>query len=94
MGASFTDEQITPTTATATDDAKTATGGKTAQKVTISVEDNVARMRVGTNPTASVGVILQKDTVYEFSGYDLIDDMRFIDTGAGASKVNLQYILL
>lgn len=94
MPANFTDEQITPTSATATDNAKTTSGGKTAQKVIIAVETNVVRMRIGINPTASVGVILQKDTVYEFSGFDMIDEMTFIDTGAGASIVNLQYILL
>ncbi len=93
MSASFTDEQLTPTTATATDDAKTASGGKTAQKMIVSVQTNVVRMRVGADPTASVGLLLAVG-VHEFTGYDLIDDTRFIDTAAGASTVDLQYVLL
>ena len=93
MGAAFTNEQITPTSATATDNAKTATGGKTAQKMIVSVQTNVVRMLAGTNPTASVGLLLAVG-IHEFTGYDFIDDTRFIDTGAGASTVDLQYILL
>lgn len=94
MSAIFTDEQITPTVATATSDAKTASGGKTAQKMIVTVKNNVCRLRVGVNPTATVGLLLQVNQVYEFTGYDFIDDARFIDTAAGASIVDIQYILL
>lgn len=94
MGASFTYETITPTSATATDNAKTAAGGKTAQKMYVTVQTNVCRMEVGANPTATVGLLLQTGEVYEFTGYDLIDDARFIDTAAGASTVEIQYVLL
>ncbi len=95
MGATFTSEQITPddTTAVATDNAKTASGGKTAQKMIITTT-NPIRIRVGTNPTATVGVLLVSGEIYEFTGYDFIDDARIIDDGATSAIVDIQYVLL
>jgi hypothetical protein len=93
MGATFTNEQITPTSATATDNAKTATGGKTAQKMIVSVQTDPVRILAGTNPTATVGLLLAVG-IHEFTGYDFIDDARFIDDGATSATVDLQYILL
>ncbi len=93
MGAAFTFEQLAPTTATATDNAKTAAGGKTAQKMIVTVSVQNCRMEVGANPTSSVGLLLVTGEVYEFTGYDLIDDARFIEVVSG-SIVDVQYVLL
>lgn len=98
MAAIFTDEQITPddSTAVATDNAKTTSGGKTAQKMLVTVTEADARMRVGANPTVSVGILLKvtTDKPYEFSGFDLIDDTRFISTASAGSIIDVQYTLL
>ena len=98
MGAIFTDEQLDLSGAAtvATDNAKTASGGKTAQKMLVTVSGSDARMRIGVNPTISVGILLKITTgkPYEFSGFDLIDDARFIATDSGAAAVDIQYTLL
>lgn len=98
MAAIFKDEQITPddATAVATDNAKTTSGGKTAQKMLVTVSDADARMKVGANPTASVGILLKVTTgePYEFSGFDFIDDARFISTASAGSTIDVQYTLL
>lgn len=98
MGATFTDEQITPddSTAVATNNAKTSAGGKTAQKMLVTVTNADARMRVGAEPTISIGILLKvtTDKPYEFSGFDLIDDTRFISTASAGSVIDVQYTLL
>lgn len=97
MAAIFTDQKITQDAviATATDNAKTLSSGKKAQRMLVTVENQDVRMRVGSDPTASIGLLLPTTTgePYKFDGYDLINDARFISV-TGTAVVNLQYILL
>lgn len=95
MSTTFTDEQLSldDTTAVATTNAKTASGGKTAQKMIVHCSAET-RMRVGANPTSAIGIVLNANTIYEFTGYDFIDDVRFIATASAGSTVDIQYILL
>lgn len=60
-----------------------------AQKAVVIAETQDVRWRDdGTNPTASVGVVLKKDTVYTFDV--LSAALRFIETAASA-KLNVAY---
>ena len=53
----------------------------------VTVDTNVVRFRVdGTDPTATTGNLLATGT-YLFVGMDTLRQLRFIDTGAGASSV-------
>ncbi|MCP4475378.1 MAG: hypothetical protein GY821_12600 [Gammaproteobacteria bacterium] len=98
MGATFTDEQLSLDTVTAinTTTAKTSLGGKTAQKMLVTVTGSDARVRVGADPTVVIGLLLKitTDKPYEFSGYDFIKDARFIATDSGTATVDVQYVLL
>lgn len=97
MGATFTDQKITQddVTVTATDNAKTDYAGKKAQRMYVTVENQDVRMRVGIDPTSTVGLFLPttSDKPYVFDGYDFINDARFISV-SGTAIINLQYILL
>lgn len=98
MGATFNSEQLVPddVTALATTNAKTAVSPKQAQKMFVTVSGADARMLAGTNPTATTGLLLKitTDQPYEFTGYDFIDDARFISTASSTSTIDIQYVLL
>ena len=98
MGATFAVEQLTPgdVTPVLLTDAKITSGGKTAQKVFITVTGADARMKVGEAPTATSGLLLKitADKPYEFSGFDFIDDAQFISTASGGSVIDVQIVRL
>lgn len=78
-------QQLAPTTAT----ALTVPSG--AQMCLITVASNPVRFRDdGTNPTATVGIVLPKDLApFQYNGP--LTKVVLIDTSAGASKVEVSY---
>jgi len=61
-----------------------------AEAVFIQPESQNVRMRSdGTDPTASVGIILVANTIYEFSMAN-IGTMKFIEV-AGSAKLNIEF---
>lgn len=57
----------------------------------ISVETADARFRSdGTAPTGTTGVLIQKDTAYEFYGYNGTSDLQFAGDAGGASVLNVE----
>jgi len=77
-------------TSTALPAGLTTLNGKRAKFVTISVEDNEARMAVGTNPTQGVGAlghVLYQGDVVELYNPKAIEDIRFINHVNGEDSV-------
>jgi hypothetical protein len=64
-----------------------------AQHAIITVATKPVRMRFdGTDPTASEGLLIPADSVLVFPDQmELLKQMRFIDTAAGASEVTAVY---
>lgn len=55
-----------------------------------SVETNDVRWRDdGTDPTATTGVLLQKDTVFEMVGYNGTSKLKFFKAAGGTSVINV-----
>lgn len=85
----------TPTTAKTL--ASTPAAGVTlptsAVHAIISVATNPIRIRTGgTNPTASEGLLLPVGTILSVTNQrSFLEQLRFIDTAAGASEVTVMY---
>ena len=96
MPATFNFEQLTVdnTTAQSPSPGLVSAGGKKAQKVILTIGQQNARMKINAAPTASAGIVLLVDGMYEFTAYDIISNMQFISEGAGNTIINLQYILI
>lgn len=87
--AAFQTMTLSDSTAISVDSTVRTAG---AQVLDISVETNNVRYRAdGTDPTLNTGVVLQKDTLYRFSGYNGTSNMAFQRTTGSATVSIMAY---
>ncbi len=98
MATTFNSEQLTLTSSVVQtfDDAKVSLGGQQAIRAIISISSGEdVRMRMGADPTSSIGVILQRGAdPFTLDGFDAIDDVRFISTGGAGSVLDVVFVLV
>jgi len=93
LGDQYGYEELAPTTSTGfTSTVITPTSGTyagmTARAALIGVETHPVRFRMdGTDPTATEGVILNKDNYYTIIGQLNVRNFHCIDTAVGASSI-------